>query len=52
MKTRQRQEAGMKKFWVMLAVLGALLSTTACNTVRGVGEDIEDVGDAVKDATN
>jgi predicted small secreted protein len=39
-----------------LAVLAVLLLTgltlTACNTTRGVGEDIEEAGDEIKDATN
>jgi predicted small secreted protein len=41
----------MRKLCILL-VLGALFSVTACNTFRGVGEDIEAVGDGVKDAAN
>ena len=37
---------------VMAAALAALaLSVTACNTVRGVGEDLESAADAVDDET-
>ena len=37
---------------IMTAALAALaLSATACNTVRGVGEDLESAADAVDDET-
>ena len=42
----------MKKLLIMLVLLGAVLSVTSCHMLRGAGEDIEDAGDAVKDATN
>ena len=42
----------MIKFFVLIALAAALLSTSACNTVRGVGQDVEEVGDSVKDAAN
>ena len=42
----------MIKFFVLIALAAALLSTSACNTVRGVGRDVEEVGDSVKDAAN
>ena len=43
----------MKKILLMLLVLAAvMISTTSCNMLHGAGEDIEDAGDAVKDATN
>lgn len=36
---------------VMAAALGSLaLSAAACNTVKGLGEDVESVGDAGEDA--
>jgi predicted small secreted protein len=34
----------MKKFLVVLALSGGLL-LSACNTVRGAGEDVKSVGD-------
>jgi predicted small secreted protein len=34
---------------VILAVLAAAMSTAACNTVKGAGEDVSAVGDAVSD---
>ena len=37
-------------FALVLAVV--MVSATSCNTLHGAGQDIEDVGDAVKDATN
>lgn len=42
----------MKKLLVVLVLLGAVLSATSCNMLRGAGQDVEEVGDAVKDATN
>jgi predicted small secreted protein len=37
---------------MMAACLGALaLSTTACNTVRGLGQDLESVANDVDEAT-
>ena len=42
----------MKKLLIVLMLLGAVLSVTSCNMLRGAGQDVEDAGDAVKDATN
>ena len=42
----------MKKLFVMLVLLGLVMSGISCNMLRGAGEDIEEAGDAVKDATN
>lgn len=42
----------MKKLLVLLMALAMTLSVTSCNMFRGAGEDLEDAGDAVKDATN
>ncbi len=36
----------IKKFILSLAALGIVASTTACNTVKGLGEDVESVGEA------
>jgi predicted small secreted protein len=41
------------RIWAML--LGTVLSgltLTACNTVEGVGRDVESVGDAIEDAAD
>lgn len=42
----------MKRF-IMLTFLIAVLATitSGCNTMRGAGEDIESVGEAVQDRT-
>jgi predicted small secreted protein len=37
--------------FVMLFVVGAGLSLSACNTVRGVGTDLQSVANEVDDAT-
>ena len=42
----------MKMFFLMFAVMGALLTMSSYNTVEGIGKDAEKAGDAVKDATN
>ncbi len=39
----------MRTLFVILAAAAAL-TTAACNTIRGVGEDVEATGDAVADA--
>jgi predicted small secreted protein len=36
----------VRKLICLLALTGAGLALTACNTVRGVGQDIESVGNA------
>ena len=33
-----------------MALVGVILTNMACNTTEGVGKDIEDGGDAIKDA--
>jgi entericidin B len=46
----------MKSFWkkcfVVLAVLGAISFLSACNTVQGVGRDVEATGEAIEDAAD
>ena len=39
----------MRVFFVILAAAAAL-TTAACNTMRGVGQDVSATGDAVSDA--
>ncbi len=36
----------VRKFILALAVTGIVLSAAACNTVKGVGRDIQSVGEA------
>lgn len=42
----------LRKMLLTLAAAGVALSATACNTVKGVGRDIESVGQAGSDAIN
>lgn len=35
-----------KKFAIAVAASGLILSAAACNTVKGVGRDIQSVGEA------
>ncbi|WP_423142697.1 entericidin A/B family lipoprotein [Parablastomonas sp. CN1-191] len=36
----------VRKVVIALMATGLIVSTAACNTIRGVGRDIESVGDA------
>ena len=40
----------IKKLMLALGITTISLAATACNTVKGVGEDIESVGEAGEDA--
>lgn len=42
----------MRKISLLVIVLLGLLAAVGCNTMRGVGEDVEKVGDTVKDAAS
>ncbi len=42
----------MKKLIIVLLMLCAALSVTSCNTAKGIGRDVEAVGDSVQDAVN
>ena len=40
----------VRKFIMALALGGVALTATACNTVKGVGRDVESVGEAGDEA--
>ena len=40
-----------RMFAVLLLVVGAF-SVAACNTTRGIGEDLEEAGEGIQDATD
>ena len=42
----------VKKLMLALVASGIVLSAAACNTVRGVGEDVESVANAGDEAIN
>ena len=42
----------MKKLFIVLVLLGAVLSVTSCNMLRGAGQDVKDAGSAVKRAAD
>jgi predicted small secreted protein len=46
-RLNMRKNTGTK-----LAVIMALLAITACNTVEGVGKDVQSAGETVEDAAN
>lgn len=37
----------MKKFFAVFALCGTLIAASACNTVRGAGQDVESAANAV-----
>ena len=41
----------VKKILAPIVICALLASTAACNTVRGVGDDLKSVADAVDDET-
>ena len=41
----------MKKYILLALTLASLLSLTACNTIQGIGKDIEKGGEAIQRAT-
>ncbi len=42
----------MRKIVLTLAAAGAVMLTTACNTIAGAGRDIQSVGDTVEDVAD
>jgi len=42
----------IRKIILTLALGGMIATTTACNTVKGAGRDIQSVGQAGEDAIN
>lgn len=42
----------IRKAVIALAASGILMTATACNTVKGVGRDVESVGEAGDKAIN
>ncbi len=41
----------MKKLLLTLLTVSSLISLTACNTIQGIGKDIEKGGEAIQRAT-
>lgn len=42
----------MKKLLMLLVLAFVMVTATSCNMFRGAGEDVQDVGDSMKDAAN
>jgi predicted small secreted protein len=49
---RKTEEYVMKKLTTGFLIAIAALSLSACNTLRGAGQDVEDAGEAVQDAAD
>jgi predicted small secreted protein len=45
------KEVSVKIFYLLAMILVAM-ATSACNTTRGVGQDVEATGDAIEDTAN
>lgn len=41
-----------KRIFALAVVLSALTAVSACNTVEGMGQDIERAGDKIEDAAD
>lgn len=41
----------MKKLLTLLGLIASAFALTACNTVDGVGEDMEETGQAIEDGS-
>lgn len=48
----KRNKQMVRKFILAAGIAALSLTATACNTVKGVGEDIESVGEAGDEAIN
>lgn len=42
----------MKKLLSLLIALGVIVSLVGCNTMEGLGKDMEEAGDEIQDAAN
>ena len=60
MSEMTNESAGIPRKWIVLGVLkvvllmvavGVVFSLYGCNTVRGIGQDIEKAGDAIQRST-
>jgi len=43
---------GVVKLLVLAAAVGVVFSLVGCNTVRGIGQDIEKAGEAIQKGTS
>lgn len=41
----------LKRFGTRIAATGLVLLLIGCNTVRGIGDDVEAAGESIEDAT-
>ena len=39
------------RFFIVLSTLIALLALAGCNTVKGIGQDLQKVGEKIEDAS-
>lgn len=51
-RTLAMQRPAMPLVWALTALLLMAAALGGCNTVEGIGQDVENAGDAVKDAVD
>lgn len=42
----------MKKTWILLGLLGFSMLTAACNTMEGIGEDVQAGGEKLEESAD
>lgn len=50
-RMQEERREMLRKMLIVLAAGGITLAATACNTVRGVGQDLESAANTVDEAT-
>jgi predicted small secreted protein len=49
---REKHQGGSMKILYLLTLMLVAVAASACNTTRGVGQDVEAAGDAIEDTAN
>ena len=49
MKNTENRRITLRSFLIVVALISAMIAS-GCNTMRGVGEDTEDAGEAIQDS--
>ena len=48
----QYMECSMIRNLIAIVLIGSSLALAGCNTVRGIGQDVESIGETVEDAAD
>jgi predicted small secreted protein len=49
-RSGRKEENAMKRAWALLVLFAGALLASGCNTVAGIGKDVEKAGEVVQDA--